>query len=134
MSKKTSFLGSFIKTKRTELGLSQKALGSLLEPPVTTQFISNIERGATPLPAVHIQKLCQHLKIKEEDLILVMEKQYAEKLSHRVGLPLGTNPTASGLPSWWGNLAQNYLSSNKETQEQFIRACEDLFPSFKTNL
>ncbi|MCM0605217.1 MAG: helix-turn-helix transcriptional regulator [Xanthomonadaceae bacterium] len=132
MIKKSSVLGSFIKTKRTELGLSQKMLGSLLDPQVTTQFISNIERGATPLPAVHIAKICSNLKIREEDLIFVMEKEYADKLNLIVGLPPGYSSGKTGLPEWWSNLAQLYLNASQETQENFIRTCEDLFPSFKT--
>lgn len=86
MSKLFTIVGSFIKSKRVGLNLSQKELGLLLEPQVTTQFISNIERGATPLPSVHVIKLCRALQIQEEELVLTMVQEYAEKLSHDVGI------------------------------------------------
>ncbi len=55
--KGTGIVGAFIRQRRETLGLSQRALGQLFQPPVTTQFISNVERGVTPLPPVHISTL-----------------------------------------------------------------------------
>jgi hypothetical protein len=46
-------VGTFIRQKRESLGISQRALGQMLTPTVTTQFISNLERGVTPLPLNH---------------------------------------------------------------------------------
>ena len=48
-NKKPRLVGNFIRQKREALGLSQRALGQKFTPPVTTQFISNVERGVTPL-------------------------------------------------------------------------------------
>lgn len=79
-------VGEFIRKRRQEIKLSQKALGMLFEPTVTTQFISNVERGVTPLPPVHVPMLCRALKIKEEDLLQVLEKEYTQKLSGKLGL------------------------------------------------
>ncbi len=78
-------VGAFIKEKRQAKGLSQRALGQMLVPPVTTQFISNIERGVTPLPADHVQKVIEVLEMREADLLELMEQEYAAKLSIRVG-------------------------------------------------
>jgi hypothetical protein len=54
---------------------------------VTTQFISNIERGVTPLPPAHISTLTRALKIPEEDLMHTLEREYSMKISNRVGRP-----------------------------------------------
>lgn len=80
-----NLVGVFIRSKREALGLSQRALGLLFEPAVTTQFISNIERGVTPLPPVHIATLVRALQVPENELIQVMEREYAAKISQRVG-------------------------------------------------
>lgn len=131
--KKAAIVGSYIKLKRTEAGLSQKALGMTFEPPVTTQFISNIERGATPLPAVHISKICQVLKVREEELVSLMEREYASKLTHKVGIAmdyanLGSSSVSS---SWFKGLLDAYEKSDMETQRSFQETCERIFPSIK---
>ena len=88
----TPTVGAYIKQKRQQKGLSQRALGQLLSPPVTTQFISNIERGVTPLPADHIPKLVGILEIPESELLQLLEAEYSAKLSRRVGF----HPSGSG--------------------------------------
>ena len=45
LGKQPKLVGAFIRQRREALGLSQRALGLLFSPPVTTQFISNVERG-----------------------------------------------------------------------------------------
>lgn len=81
----TNIVGNFIRLEREKKGLSQKALGLLLSPAVTTQFISNIERGVTPLPANHIQNIAQIFGIQEELLISVCEKEFALKIYEQLG-------------------------------------------------
>jgi len=81
---KSRILGDFIRKRRETLGLSQRALGQLFAPPVTTQFISNLERGVTPLPPVHVSTLAGALKIPEADLTFLMEKEYALRLNQRL--------------------------------------------------
>lgn len=82
--KKPKLVGSFIRQKREALSLSQRALGQLLTPPVTTQFISNLERGVTPLPLNHIPALTKALQVSEAEILSVMEKEYAMKVSGRL--------------------------------------------------
>lgn len=81
---KPRIVGSFIKSRRSRLGLSQKALGQLFDPVVTTQFISNLERGVTPLPPNHVPKLATALQIPEPELMALLEKEYAAKLSGKL--------------------------------------------------
>lgn len=79
-------VGNFLRERRQALGLSQRALGQMFSPAVTTQFISNVERGVTPLPPTHIPMLCNALKISEQELMVVLEREYASKLSGRLGI------------------------------------------------
>ncbi len=78
-------VGQFIRQRREALGLSQRALGLLFAPPVTTQFISNIERGVTPLPPAHVPTLVQALQASETELLALLEREYTAKLSDRLG-------------------------------------------------
>src|SRR6185369_16609064 len=84
LAKSPNWVGSFIRQKREEKGLSQKELGQKFEPAVTTQFVSNLERGITPVPAVHITALVRALDIVEAELMVLMEKEYAAKLTHKI--------------------------------------------------
>src|SRR5262249_42119630 len=83
--KRPRLVGNFIRTRREALGLSQRPLGLLFTPPVTTQFISNVERGVTPLPPAHIPTLTQALNVSETEFMALMEQEYAYKLSGRLG-------------------------------------------------
>jgi transcriptional regulator with XRE-family HTH domain len=78
-------VGEFIRKRRSSLGLSQRALGQMFEPAVTTQFISNVERGVTPLPPAHVPTLAKSLLVPEDELMGLLEKEYAAKLSGRLG-------------------------------------------------
>ena len=84
LARSPNWVGSFIRAKREDKGLSQKELGQKFEPAVTTQFVSNLERGITPVPAVHITALVRALEINEQELMLLMEKEYAAKLTHKI--------------------------------------------------
>jgi transcriptional regulator with XRE-family HTH domain len=83
-AKGPNWVGAFVRQKREEKGFSQKELGQKFEPPVTTQFVSNLERGITPIPANHIQALVKTLDIHEPELMALMEKEYAAKLTHKI--------------------------------------------------
>ena len=83
--KSPKLVGHFIRQRREVLGLSQRALGLLFTPAVTTQFISNIERGVTPLPPAHVPTLTQALRVSEEELMVLLEREYIAKLSGRLG-------------------------------------------------
>lgn len=84
LAKSPNWVGAFIRQKREAKGLSQKELGQKFEPAVTTQFVSNLERGITPVPATHIQALVKCLDISEHELMLLMEKEYAAKLTSKI--------------------------------------------------
>ena len=84
--KQPGLVGQFIREKRERLNLSQKALGQRFQPSVTTQFISNVERGVTPLPPTHVSMLAQALQIKEDEIRNILEQEYAQKLSIKLGM------------------------------------------------
>ena len=83
--KSPKLVGNYIRQRREALGLSQRALGLLFTPPVTTQFISNIERGVTPLPPAHVPTLTKALVMSDSELMTLLEKEYTLKLSGRLG-------------------------------------------------
>lgn len=132
-------VGSFIRQRREALGLSQRALGQLFNPPVTTQFISNLERGVTPLPPNHVPTLTAALSVPEAELMGLLEKEYAMKLSGRLGkagAPLvatdGTNPGAPTLLvatqdyAFLKALYDAYRTADKKTQQAFATLCESV--------
>src|SRR3954468_24483763 len=79
-------VGEFIRKRREMMGMSQRALGMLFDPPVTTQFISNVERGVTPLPPAHVPVLAKAISVEEKEIMALLEKEYAMKLSGRLGI------------------------------------------------
>src|SRR3954462_2435209 len=88
-SAKPRLVGSFIRQRREGLGLSQRALGLMFEPAVTTQFISNVERGVTPLPPVHVPTLTKALMVPENELMGLLEREYVFKLFGLLGKTKG---------------------------------------------
>ncbi len=94
-SKSLNWVGSYIRQKREEKRLSQKELGQKFSPAVTTQFVSNLERGITPVPAVHIQALVKSLELNEHELMALMEKEYAAKLTHKIAGQHGDHSSQS---------------------------------------
>ena len=135
-------VGNYIRSKRESLGLSQRALGLLFTPPVTTQFISNVERGVTPLPPAHIATLCQALKIPDSELMGLLEREYAVKLSERLGHS-GDGPAHPGESggkassplisvegsdySFWQKLYSAYQHADASTRKAFETICENMF-------
>src|SRR3954447_22339910 len=93
--KQPKLAGHFIRQRREALGLSQRALRLLFSPPVTTQFISNVERGVTPLPPAHVPTLTKALLVSENELMVLLEREYAAKLSGRLGK---IEPDGDGRP------------------------------------
>src|SRR5271163_2747168 len=97
-AKRPRLVGAYIRTRRESLGLSQRALGLLFAPPVTTQFISNVERGVTPLPPAHVPTLAKALSVAESEIMNLLEKEYSQKLNERLGKPEGAQAVdGSGL-------------------------------------
>ena len=73
-------IGQFIREKRLEAGLSQRALGKAFDCEVTTQFISNVERGVCPMPVYKIPELARVLKCDPNEIVAVMCEEYESLL------------------------------------------------------
>jgi transcriptional regulator with XRE-family HTH domain len=137
LAKSARLVGGFIRQRREALGLSQRALGLLFDPPVTTQFISNVERGVTPLPPVHIPTLTRALLVAESELTGLLEKEFALKLSGRVGLPGAAGEARSqqdttqlivapGDADLMRSLYDAYRHSDEKTRQAFLTVCESM--------
>ncbi len=135
-TKQPRLVGSYIRQRREAMGLSQRALGMMFQPPVTTQFISNVERGVTPLPPVHVSTLTKALAVSESELMALLEKEYTAKLSGRLGRLPGldgdTTVTASQLVISTGdfdfmkNLYDAYRKADPKTRHAFGTICESM--------
>jgi transcriptional regulator with XRE-family HTH domain len=130
-------VGDFIRKNREALNLSQKSLGALLNPPVTTQFISNIERGVTPLPAVQVPFIARALSISDAEIQSLLEREYAIKLSERLGRKSEAGSSEdSGHPptllvanrdyTFIRKLYDAYRLADPGTQAAFIAVCENM--------
>ena len=116
--------------------MSQRALGLLFDPPVTTQFISNVERGVTPLPPTHIPVLAKALSVSPSEITVLLEKEYALKLSGRLGqaengnndhLDIWPNLVVSKVDyEFMKNLYDAYRVSDQKTKQAFATVCESI--------
>jgi transcriptional regulator with XRE-family HTH domain len=150
-TKRPRIVGDFIRRRREALGISQRALGLLFSPPVTTQFISNVERGVTPLPPAHVPTLTKALMISEGEILELLEKEFTYKLSGRMrgvgnseGEPsvyLSSDPTGGtpglsrALPAltveaadfdFIRGLYDAYRRADPKTQQAFATVCESI--------
>jgi transcriptional regulator with XRE-family HTH domain len=132
-------VGNFIRQRREAAGLSQRALGMLFSPPVTTQFISNLERGVTPLPLNHVPTLTKALGINEAEMMTLLEQEYTLKLSGRLARmdfkaeggdavkAVGTIlPVQSEDLDFMRHLYNAYRQADPKTRQEFASACENL--------
>ncbi|MCC7442825.1 MAG: helix-turn-helix domain-containing protein [Bdellovibrionales bacterium] len=132
-------MGQFIRQRRETLRLSQRALGQLFEPSVTTQFISNVERGVTPLPPAHVPTLSRALQVPEAEIMGLLEREYAAKLSGRLGKaarPDGDSGHAangrnavevdSGHYEFFRELYEAYRRSDDGARKAFATVCESM--------
>lgn len=117
-------VGNFLRRKREELNLSQRALGLLFDPPVTTQFISNVERGVTPLPPAHVPTLAKALQVSDTELMGLLEKEYTHKLSGRLGL--AHDAAASPEYDFVQSVYQAYQMADSQTRQAFAGLCQSM--------
>ena len=135
--KRPRLVGGFIRKRREALGLSQRALGMLFTPAVTTQFISNVERGVTPLPPAHVPILCKSLSVAENELLQLLEREYTAKLSGRLGKDMSVegNGHVAGEPNlmistvdfdFMRALYDAYKQADPKTRAAFATVCESI--------
>jgi len=134
--KSGSLIGRYLREKREAVGLSQRALGQKFNPPVTTQFISNVERGVTPLPPGHIPTLSRELRLSEGELMTILEKDYVLKLSDKVGHSELADMASRPLPQallvedhdfeWMRSLYDALKAADPKTREDFRTLCEKI--------
>ena len=136
-TKRPRIVGNFIRQRRETLGLSQRALGLLFSPPVTTQFISNVERGVTPLPPAHIPTLTKALNVGEAEFMALLEQEYSYKLSGRLGkgdsaatgLIGGALSVSESDYGFMRGLYEAYQQADPSTRQQFASAVDRILKS-----
>jgi transcriptional regulator with XRE-family HTH domain len=142
-SKRPRLVGAYIRKRREVLGLSQRALGLLFTPTVTTQFISNVERGVTPLPPVHVPTLARALSVDESEIMGLLEKEYSAKLTERLGHhESAVSHEASGVipgltikpadADFMKELYRAYQAADPKTRHTFDTVCETILNVSKT--
>lgn len=131
--KPSGLVGTFIKQRRQLLGLSQRNLGQMLNPQVTMQFISNLERGVTPLPASHIPTLCQALKVDEQELTHLLEKEFSLKLSKRMGKTTASESAETHSVEvapkdavLMASIYKSFTSADENTRQIFLTFCQNV--------
>jgi hypothetical protein len=124
------------------MSMSQRALGLLFDPVVTTQFISNVERGVTPLPPVHIPVLSKALSISDSELMSLLEKEYAMKLNGRLGRSEESVAEGNQVPSlviarpdydFMRTLYDAYRLADPKTRQAFATICESVLKLSKSS-
>ena len=135
-SKRPRLVGAYIRQRREVLGISQRALGLLFTPPVTTQFISNVERGVTPLPPAHVPTLARALQAHENEIMSLLEREYSAKLTERLGRSEGdAMEPVSGTPGltvqpvdmeFMKLLYRAYQQADPKTRQTFASVCESI--------
>lgn len=121
--KPSSLVGAFLRQRRESRSLSQRQLGMKFQPPVTTQFISNLERGVTPLPPHHVPTLARELGIEEQELLAILEREYAQKINDRIHRQ-SQEPASEHAPERNAVVTSSTLKNVvvEEKDAEFIRA------------
>jgi transcriptional regulator with XRE-family HTH domain len=127
-TKLPKLVGNFIRQRREALNISQRALGQLFTPPVTTQFISNVERGVTPFPAGHVPVLAKVLQVSEKELMSVMEQEYALRLSSKLG-----QTTPVEFSAFLMDLIKAYADAPADQKRALRIACKAVFAQLNTD-
>ena len=135
--KPTSLIGSYLRQKRELRNISQKQLGLQFNPAVTTQFISNLERGVTPLPTHHIPTLARALEVSESEFLALLERAYTEKINSKLRRPTQdlnnvSIPTLKSVfvqekdAQLFQALYEAYTNADSETKQKWSKECERL--------
>ncbi len=134
--KSPKLVGTFIRQRRAALGLSQRELGLLFSPAVTTQFISNIERGVTTLPPAHVATLVRALQVPEAEILALLEREYSAKLSDRLGRsePASGRTDSTPLQLISGSADSDFLRSVAEAFRQADPKTREAFENAASNL
>ncbi len=130
--KSGSLVGHFLRQRREALGLSQRALGQKFSPPVTTQFISNVERGVTPLPPGHIPTLSRELKLPESELLSVLEREYMMKLSDKLGAQSAEAAIEGEGHSALAEMAKRPLPQALLVEDQDFEMMRSLYDAYRS--
>lgn len=77
--------GQLVRKNRERVDLTQLQLSKKLGYE-TPQFISNVERGVTAIPAKKFKRLSDALEISIKDLVLARVDDYADKLAKAAGV------------------------------------------------
>src|SRR5207237_118351 len=122
----------------------QRALGLLFTPAVTTQFISNVERGVTPLPPAHVPTLAKALQVAGAEIMALLEREYSAKLSGRLGRTgdmmaqsIGTDSAAISAEilalsiendhyAFMSDLYDAWRKADPKTRQAFATVCETI--------
>lgn len=135
--KPKSLVGSYLRQKRELRRISQKQLGLRFNPPVTTQFISNLERGVTPLPAHHVPTLAQALDLQETEILAILEQEYAQKITRKIQRPTATAEMTPATTlcaifveekdaDFFRALYGAYVLASPEVKQKLSKECESL--------
>ena len=92
--KRIGFAGDYIRRGRERLGYSQRGLAKAFSPELSNQFISNVERGHTPIPPRLISYLVDLLELDADVLFGLIEREFALNLRHQSGIELPLPPLA----------------------------------------
>lgn len=71
-------LGRIIKKHRENLGMSQEDVALTIGTSIS--FISNIEKGGSNMPLVHLKKVCWLLEIHKDTAMRALLSQYRDKI------------------------------------------------------
>ncbi len=148
-------VGSYIKRARQLKKLSQKDLAAAFHPPVTVQFISNLERGISLLPLNQLARLQKALGLDEWTLLDLLVSEYTLKLSLKLAelqadettpgksdkkskawlkgggsatssVPWGTLVVEQQDVGWIRNFYHHYRLADKMTKQVFFLSLQSL--------
>ncbi len=95
-------------------------------PPVTTQFISNVERGVTPLPPAHVPTIAKALGVEDVEIFNLLEQEFSQKLSGRFGKGSPARAALCSHCSLAKSLIEAYKKADSTARARFAEACKNV--------